>query len=1301
MREAKWTSEQLAAITEKGCNILVAAAAGAGKTAVLVERIIRKITDANNPVDIDRLLVVTFTNAAAAEMRERIGDAIAKEIERNPASNRLHKQLTLLNRASITTIHSFCLEVIRNNFYLLDIDPNFRIADETESMLLKMEALEELFEQKYEKEILEQEFLELVECYGGSRDDRALQDMVIRLYDFVQSHPWPEKWLDDSTEAFNLAEGADFSTTRWAEILVRSINIELRGLIDELDKAVKAMEGSKGFEPYIQTFKDDISILDMLARQSESCSSWDALYNAFNGIKFKRLAACGKDIDRNVQEYAKAVREEVKQKIKKFREEIFIFDSRSIAEDLRKLYPLMKCLSGLVKEFGEIYAAKKRNKSLLDFNDLEHLCLDILVEHDGNGIKPSNAALVLKERFEEILIDEYQDSNLVQEIILNSIARKGPNERNIFMVGDVKQSIYRFRQARPELFLEKYNSYPSESGHENRKILLYKNFRSRKEILDGVNFVFSQIMSQNIGELDYDENEALKPGLEYVQPDEGKVCTGEIEVNIIDEECSEEADRDFGTDNAELSDYSDISNEDGRTKEYGDDEEEPDVIQAEARIVARRIKELIGSKDSDNHFMVYDKGKKEFRPIKFRDIVILMRATQNWADVFVEELNNSGIPCYADTGTGFFKTIEVQTILSLLQVIDNPMQDIPLLSVLRSPIASFDTQELIDIRAADDEATFYEAMKKFAEENICATAQKAENFLKNLARWRDSALYMPTDELIWYLYTDTGYYSYAGAMPGGAQRQANLRMLFEWARQYEGTSYRGLFNFINFINKLKSSQSDMGSAKIIGENEDVVRIMSIHKSKGLEFPVVIVAGCGKRFNMADLNSSILLHQDLGFGPDFVDYKRRISYTTPPKYALRHKMRLEALSEEMRILYVAFTRAREKLIITGTVKDIGKTVTSWLRCASVDSLKLQEYDILRAKRYLDWIGPCIIRHKDCQVLREKAGIGANGFSCLDDSSSWHVRLWNKKDLLAEKEKAKKEEQEFMQWIREIEASGEQSPYSEEIKRRLDWRYGYEYLHSLPTKISVTELKKYYNAEFSEEYMPQEVFTPHLVEKPLFLEEDRGLNPAEKGIALHFVMQRLDLDKISAIVHGSSDFDNGFNNKLYEEIGRQLGNMVEKELLTAQQSASVDIKKVAGFFSSDLGRRMLKSEKIYREAPFNLEFCLEDLYFGIPQNMCKFDESDGKTGDFSQPHTDNDTGTETILLQGVIDCFFEEDDGIVLIDYKTDYVPNGGTDIIKKRYEPQIEYYSKALARMTGKKVKERYIYLFWNGEVIKY
>jgi len=1301
MSEAKWTGEQLAAITEKGCNILVAAAAGAGKTAVLVERIIRKITDENNPVDIDRLLVVTFTNAAAAEMRERIGDAIAKEIERNPASRRLQKQLTLLNRASIMTIHSFCLEVIRNNFYLLDLDPNFRIADETESMLLKMEALEELFEQKYEKDALEDEFLELIECFGGSRDDRTLQDMVIRLYDFVQSHPWPEKWLDDSTEAFNLEEGVDFSSTKWAKILVKSVNIELTGLLDRLGKAVKMMEGSKGFEPYIQVFNDDISILGILARQTETFTSWDDLYNAFNGVEFKRLSRCAKDVDKDVQEYVKAVRNEVKERLKKISEEIFIFDSRSIAEDLRKLYPLMKCLTGLVKEFDRIYTEKKRNKFLLDFNDLEHLCLDILVEYDGDGIKPSNAALALKERFEEILIDEYQDSNLVQEIILNSISRKGPNENNIFMVGDVKQSIYRFRQARPELFLEKYNSYPQETGYGNRKILLYKNFRSRKEILDGVNFVFSQIMSQNVGELDYNENEALRPGLEYMQPDGGRICTGEIEVNIIDEECIDEAGENLDTDNGRQVVYNDISSRSGETEENGEDEEEPDVIQAEARIIARRIKELIKGEDGDRPFLVYDKEKKGFRPLKFRDIVILMRATHNWADVFVEELNNSGIPCYADTGTGYFKTIEVQTMLSLLQIIDNPMQDIPMLSVLRSPIASFDTGELIDIRTADSEATFYEAMKKFAQENSCPMAQKVENFLKDLARWRDCALYMPTDELIWYLYNDTGYYSYAGAMPGGAQRQANLRMLFEKARQYEGTSYRGLFNFINFINKLKSSQGDMGSAKIIGENEDVVRIMSIHKSKGLEFPVVIVAGCGKRFNMMDLNSSILLHQDLGFGPDYVDYKRRISYTTPPKHALRYKMRLEALSEEMRILYVAFTRAREKLIITGTVKDIGKTVSSWLRCASVDGLKLKEYDILRAKCYFDWIGPCIVRHKDCHMLRQKAAVSSDGFSCLDDSSKWHVRLWSKRDVLIEKEKAEKEEQEFMQWIKEIEAGGDQSPYSEEIKRRLDWRYGYEYLHSLPTKISVTELKKYYNTEFSEEYMPQEAFAPRLIEKPLFLEEDRGLDSAEKGIALHFVMQRLDLDKISAIVHGSSDLDIDFNYKLYEEIGRQLRDMVEKELLTAQQSASVDIMKVAGFFSSGLGRRMLKSEKIYREAPFNLEFSLKDLYCGIPQNICKSDTSYGKAEECLQSQPDNVAGTETVLLQGVIDCFFEEDDGIVLIDYKTDYVPSGGTDFIKKRYESQIEYYSKALVRMTGKKVKERYIYLFWNGEVIKY
>jgi ATP-dependent helicase/nuclease subunit A len=1280
-----WTQEQLAAITTSGCNLLVAAAAGSGKTAVLVERIIRKITDTKNPVDIDRLLIVTFTNAAATEMRERIGDAISKALEENPQSKQLQKQLALLHKASITTIHSFCLEVIKNNFHCIDLDPNFRIADQTESLLLKMEALEELFEEKYDvlleenTEGFREAFFQLVECYGGSTDDQALQEMVFTLHDFVQSSPWPEQWLRERVEDFNIPDDTDFGSTAWGKVLMENIKIELHGLLGILKRAINIIQSDEGLHPYLSNFQDDVRIICTLLEKCDG--TWDALNDAFADCAFGRLSRCGKDVDKEKQENVKMMRDEVKNRLKKIKEDIFTSISREIIADLKKMYPLINCLSELVIEFERKYAAKKKEKSLLDFNDLEHFCLDILTESDSDGkLYPSKAALVYRERFEEILIDEYQDSNMVQEVIMRMISRTDTKVPNIFMVGDVKQSIYRFRQARPELFLDKYRRYSHEEGERERKIQLYKNFRSRQEVINSVNFIFKQIMSKSVGELDYSEEEALNLGAKYdVLGDSDGYSGGAVELHLL----VMKDDESEATDSAAYaSKKTENFVEDSESDEWiSDEEEELDIIQAEARIVVKRIKELMLPDESEKVFKVYDKQLKTYRPVQYKDIVILLRATRNWADIFMEELGAQGIPAYADTGTGYFKTIEVQTVISLLQIIDNPMQDIPLLSVLRSPIVSFTPEELIDIRLVDRESSLYEAMKKLAAEENSETANKCTKFLNNLDRWRKKASYMSTDELIWYLYSDTGYFSFVGAMPGGTQRQANLRILFERARQYEATSYKGLFNFIHFINKLKSNQGDMGSAKILGENENVVRIMSIHKSKGLEFPVVFVSGTGKGFNLQDMNKKILLHQDLGFGPDFVDHKRRIFYSTAAKQALKFKIKTESLSEEMRVLYVAFTRAKEKLIITGAVRDLDKTIKRWCSSLEIDDERLPAYEILRGKNYLDWIGAALIRHKDCTLLRQIGGWEQQYSSILGkispvtkDTSTgedtlWQIKLWTKKDISNSTREAEQKEQDFLREIEALDAETVNSEYVQDIQRRLEWGYPYQMSAKLPTKMSVTELKRHFNTEFSDEYAVP-VFVPTLVKRPMFLEETKGLTAAEKGTILHFVMQHLDLDRVTTV----------------KDIELQIGAMVANELLTEQQAKSVNLYKVKSFFDSDLGIRLLKTYQsnhingVKREVPFNIELECAALYRELDQDLYRGD---------------------TILIQGIIDCYFEEWGELVLIDYKTDYAANGTTNLIKDKYRIQIDYYAKALEKITGKSVKEKYIYLFWNGETIAY
>ncbi len=1211
-----WTPEQRQAIVYRDCNLLVAAAAGAGKTAVLVQRIINRILDEENPVDIDRLLVVTFTNAAAAEMRERIGDAISKEIEKNPDSKRLQRQIALLSKSYITTIHSFCLEVIRNNFHMIDLDPGFRIADATETILLRQEAMDEIFDENYEIEENE-DFIDLVEMYGGGRGDSNLLDMVLKLYEFSMSTPWPKEWIEDVVHMFNVDDDFDFSSSIWAKVLTDNIKIELSGYISMYENAIEMIEGLGDFEKYYDHLIIEIDKLKSIERLCDDYS-WDSLYEGFSSISFDRLPNCKKGADKDTQKAVKDIRDSVKKGINDIKSEILVSNSEEIKREMKSLYPSMKSLARLVLDFGDRYREKKKEKNIIDFNDIEHFCIDILIDKESG--KPSIAALDYRDRFEEILIDEYQDSNMVQELILSTISRKDSKRPNIFMVGDVKQSIYRFRQAKPELFLQKYNTYKMDDCSKDRKVLLYKNFRSRKEVLDGVNYIFRSIMSKNIGELEYDENEELNLGAAYPEADKSKICGGPVEVHIIETKKDEDA----------------------------EDDEDIGSIQLEARMVGKRINELIRS-----DFVVFDKNKGEYRPIEYRDIVILMRATSMPGPIFMEELTNSGVPVFADTGSGYFDCLEVQIVLSLLQIIDNPRQDIPLISVLRSSIVGMTEEDLIEIRIADNKKTFYDALniKASIDDEV---GRKAKNFLNDLNRWRDMSKNKSISEFLWYLYTDTGFFAYVGAMPGGVQRQANLKILFERARQYEETSFKGLFNFINFINKLKKNSGDMGSAKILGENENVVRIMSIHKSKGLEFPVVFVSTTGRKFNLMDLNSDILFHHELGLGPDYVDPKRRISYPTVIKQAIKRKMKLESYSEEMRVLYVAFTRAKEKIIITGTVSDADKALSKWADSLNYPGHKIPEHEIINGDRYLDWIGPCLMKHIGCNSIRESAM--ADNKNLIDDDSKWNVFIEKRQDIIIDDSEATEEIAE------NIDDTEEDKNYTDEIKRRLEFKYPYKEASRLPAKLTVTELKRVVNTIDDE--LSTNIFVPPLTKKPKFMEEGERLSAVRRGTIMHLVMQKIDIQNTPSIIG----------------LEQLIKRLVEDEYITEKEVSGIDKNRILGFFESPIGKRMCSSSNVKRERPFYMEIKSSETYPNLDEDIYK---------------------DETIILQGIIDCYFEEPDGLVLIDYKTDYVPNGRSEDLREKYRVQLDYYAKALERITGKRVKERYIYLFYNGDILKY
>lgn len=1238
--KTKFTKEQLNAIETHDCNLLVAAAAGSGKTAVLVERIIRMITNTEKNFDIDRLLVVTFTNAAAAEMRERVGKAIEEALEREPDNNELQKQLVLLNRASITTIHSFCLSIIRNNFHKLNLDPAFRVSDETENALLKLEAIEELLEKRYQEENLTDDFLAFVESYSNDKDDKNIEDLILDLYKFSMSMPWPEKFLYDSCNEFKLSEDYSFDKTIHGKYIVSEIKENIPFFIRQYEKALEIIEEDELLkESYSDNLQNEYNSIKVLRDLPEDFSGFR---EAFLTIKFETLKRLKKGADKEAAEEIKKLRTSVKERINKFCEEFFYFDDEDLKEELLDLYPKMKILVDLVIEFKELYSEKKRNRGIIDFNDIEHLALKLLCEEKDEKLIPTDIAIMLKEKYQEVLIDEYQDSNLVQEVIMKMVSRSDSEKPNLFMVGDIKQSIYRFRQAKPELFLEKYNKYQEDQG-DSRKILLFKNFRSRKEILDGINFIFKSIMSEKLGELNYNNIEALNPGLEFESYNGSEYQVGgPIEINIINKKSK------------------DIP--EGISPESDEELEEIDSITLEAKLVAQKIKTLMDGDNDSRPFKVFDNKLKIYRNLEFKDIVILLRATSNTADIFVEEFKNNKIPVYSDSNSGYFENVEVELILSLLQIIDNPLQDIPFASVLRSPIGGFNAEELVDIRKVYKKGYFYDALSYIESNNEESIEEKLKEkcikFLEKLREYRESSIHKTLVELLWYLYTDSGYYNFVGALNNGEQRQGNLRMLLYRAKAYENTSYKGVFNFINFITKLKLSSGDMGSAKLLGENDNVVRIMSIHKSKGLEFPVVFLCRSDKNFNLRDLSGRILFHHHFGFGPQYVNFEKRYSYDTIFKQCIKSVSKIETLSEEMRILYVALTRAKEKLIITGSLNDVEKSIEKYGEALKENGEKLSKELLMKGKSYLDYICYSVIRHKDGITFKERLNLDEN--TSIIDDSKFSIKVISKDEIIRKIENVKEDENNSERArIKEIlleTEKEEKSDLYDEIERRLTYSYPYKHLSNIPSSVTVSEIKRKY---YEDDEESSQIYIPKLNKKPRFLEEKKGLTPSQKGTALHSVMQHIELDK----------------NITIEYVEQAMDKMVSDYIITKEEREYVSPRKIVNFFNSSIGKRMLNSDKVYREFPFLIRVDASEIDKELAEN------------------------SEKVIIQGIIDVFFEENGDLVLIDYKSDYVLD--KEEINKKYSVQIYYYKRALEMITKKVVKEVYIYLFSKNDFIKF
>ncbi len=1243
----QWTADQQKVIDLRDSNILVSAAAGSGKTAVLVERIIGRITDKQAPVDIDRLLVVTFTKAAAAEMRGRIGEALQQKLEQTPDDDNLQRQIGLLHNAQITTIDSFCQHIIRNYFHVIDLDPMFQVGDETDLKIMKETVLGEVLEQKYadarQKE--NQVFLDAMQMFATGRTDKEIESIVLKLYELAQSYPFPDEQLEQWKNSYALRSVEEMEQTEWMEKYIADVQMIVAECEKKAFAAYQISVDGVGLEAYTPTIQTEWQQI----KELRECKTLQELCDGIGKISFGRLSAIrGNKHDKALQEQIKALRTSYRDKgIEQLQKEMLADPPEEMLAMMQQMDAPVRELVQLTIDFGKAFAEKKREDGIIDFADMEHFALQILVtrDEDGNSV-PSATAKELQEYYEEIMTDEYQDSNYVQEMILTSISRGPEQSPYLFMVGDVKQSIYQFRLARPDLFMEKYHAYDTEEGG-NRRIDLRQNFRSRASVLESANYIFERIMRQDFGGIAYDDAAKLVPGAVF-DPCEERTAD-QTEIILLNMDAQE--DNDFGK------------------------------RELEAMAIGQKIRDMV---QGDHPMYVSDKGG--YRPIEYRDIVILLRSMKGWTEEFQETLADMGIPAMAPKKTGYFATLEVQTMLNLLRVIDNPRQDIPLVAVLRSPIYGLQDEELAKIAAERSGLQYLDNIWAYCDRHEDALSEKLSDLLDTLQAYQRKAETVSVYELLREIYEETGYYALMSAMPGGEQRSANLDILLQQAIEFAENGHRGIFGFCRYIEMLKKSDIDFGEATV-GTAANAVQLVSIHKSKGLEFPVVFVAGMGKQFNKQDMRKKLLLDVDYGVGANYVDLEERLYKPTVMKRFIARQMLENSLSEEVRILYVALTRAKEKLILTGTVKGIENKLQSW----DLTGASLQHSALLGAATYLDWImpalaarpifGQCISQVSDGKG-QDPSDLQENEMAQETEDPSVKDRvLYDSTDqdplfrleVIRADAQIVGEMEQLEQILLRREALKHQdltkeydAELAEQLRRQREYQYSYANEQKLPVKISVTELKRRameqqkmaLRAEVPEDEVTETVpgtADRHDIPQPKFRQTEESIGAAERGTLYHFVMEHLPYEQMGD--HFTAEM--------------MLAQMQKAGLLREEERNCLNPQKFDRFMQSVLGKRMQQAAKrgaLRREQQFMLEIPVKELY----------------------PEMESE---ETVLVQGIIDACFEEDGEWVLVDYKTDYVRYGMEQTLVDRYRVQLEQYARALEQLTGMKVREQIIYSF--------
>lgn len=1183
MSSKKWTKNQQLAIDSRKGSILISAAAGSGKTAVLVERVTKTLTDKENPCDADKLLIVTFTNAAAAEMRERISNKISEMIEEFPYDQNLKRQRTLLANAHISTIHSFCSELIRENFYKLNISSDFKIADSNEIALIRQNVIESILEAKYKKN--DSSFINLVESFGSVKDDSSLIKIINTLYDFVRSHPFPNIWLDQKLQMYKSSNS--IAKTIFGEVILEYSKTAITYCSNIIENLLLIILDENDFsEAYTAAFTIDYEALKNI-EASLSANSWDEIsykIKSFKQATIKRLKGHKDDpLKIKIMEN----RKEIKSILENLKS-LFSFSENECLEDTKRLYSVVEELFSLVKLFEKEFYEIKKKRNICDFGDLEHLTLKLLVKSTDTGFSKTQEALEISKKFKFIMVDEYQDTNEAQDMIFRAISNK---ENNLFTVGDVKQSIYRFRQAMPEIFLrrkESYKKYEKELDNYPGKIILDKNFRSRLEILDCINFIFHQIMSKDIGDMEYTNEEELHLGANYED-----IKDNRISIEIIDPSESSEKNIDI----------------------------------LEARRIAKIIKDLINQK-----YIVSENGSK--RPATYKDFCILLRSTSKHANVFLDELTKEGVPATSDITTSFFKTVEISTILSLLNIINNPLDDISFLSAITSPIFSLKYDEIAFIRSSNPDLCIYLSIKNLAD----GGNKKYKNILDKIEKYRMLAISLSCEDLLNYIYKDSGYTYMVEAMPEGNLRINNLRLLFEYAKTYESTSQKGLSGFIKFINSLKESKGDLAATSPSIGIENSVKIMSIHRSKGLEFPICILANCSRKFNKD--RDDVLIHKELGIGINLLDNNHGCRYPSIQREAVKLALEKDSISEELRILYVALTRAKEKLILITTIKNPQRTLT---KLASQITRKnaITPYVVRNCNSFSDWILMCAIRHPSGKNLRKL--INESSDIVISNNTFWEINIVS---LVDEASKITDPSIDLNSNLKcsKIDSHKIDSEFLLEMDRRFNYIYPYEKLTSIPNKVTVTDIV---SANRKKDF--------DFAKRPSFLLKE-NISPAEKGIALHTFMQFVN-------------FKSAFFN-LDSEINR----LTENNFLSSVEAKSLDKIKIKKFLNSTLAKRIMESSKLLREYQFTVNIDSSEYDCDIPKSL------DSK-----------------IILQGSIDCAFLEDKKYVIVDYKTDKVASIEETVA--HYKKQLELYNNAFTKCTGEKIKQNVLYLFYTSKSI--